>query len=51
MKELENKVPEADCYREKVEPAPHGRIKELNKKLQDTNNDRKDAESSLCGKV
>jgi chromosome segregation ATPase len=26
-KELENMVLEADCYREKVEAAPHGRIK------------------------
>jgi len=27
IKELEKKVREADCYREKVEAAPHGRIK------------------------
>jgi len=27
IKELENKVREADCYREKVKAAPHGRIK------------------------
>jgi hypothetical protein len=27
IKELENKVREEDCYREKVEAAPHGRIK------------------------
>jgi hypothetical protein len=39
------KVPK--CYREKVEAAPYGRIKDINKKLQDTNNDRKEAESSL----
>ena len=51
IKELENKVREADCYGEKVEDSPHCRIKELNKKLQDTNNDRKEVESSVCGKV
>jgi len=51
IKELENKVWEAECYREKVEAAPYGGIKDLNKKLQDTNNDRKEAESSLWGKV
>ena len=49
--ELENKDRGAECYSQKVEAAPHGRIKELNEKVKDTNSDRKEVKSSRCGKV
>jgi predicted RNase H-like nuclease (RuvC/YqgF family) len=49
--EQENNVRGAECDSQNVEAAPHGGIKEQSEKMKHTNSDRKEGESSLCGKV